>query len=130
MLIAIFWVLQHYAGVLRRYVYGPSIKDVCSQDSSHADFRTFWCKKTLDFSKFMVYPHGQDGRGVEPVRTFCGQGREGGQFFAFLCGRPLWTAPYLILAPCSHLHDRAGQYKPWRTDCTLVSMSDNNKNKR
>jgi len=29
--------------------------------------------KTSDFSKFMVYPHGQEERGVEPVRTFCGQ---------------------------------------------------------
>jgi len=30
--------------------------------------------KTFDFSKFMVCPHGQGGRGVEPVRTFFGQG--------------------------------------------------------
>jgi len=32
--------------------------------------------------------------GVEPVRTFSGQ--EGGQFFAILCGRPLWTAPKVL----------------------------------
>jgi len=35
------------------------------------------------FFKFMVCPHGQEGGG-KPVRT-----REGGQFFAILCGRPL-----------------------------------------
>jgi len=33
---------------------------------------------------------GRRGR-FEPVRTFFGQG---GQFFAILCGRLLWTAPY------------------------------------
>jgi len=43
----------------------------------------------------MVCPHGQGGRGVEPVRTFCGKGRgEAGQFFAILSGRPLWIVPY------------------------------------
>jgi len=48
-------------------------------------------QKTLEFSKFMVCPHGQEG--IEPVRTFFGQ--EGvGQFFAILCGRPLRTAHY------------------------------------
>jgi len=32
-------------------------------------------QKTLDFSKFMVCPHGQEaGVEVEPVRTFCRQG--------------------------------------------------------
>jgi len=49
--------------------------------------------KTLDFSKFMVCPHGQEVRGIEPVRTFCGQGG-GGQFIAILCGRLLWITPY------------------------------------
>jgi len=33
--------------------------------------------------------------GVEPVRTFFGQGGSG-QFFAILCGRPLWMAPYHV----------------------------------
>jgi len=47
-------------------------------------------EKTSDFSKFVVCPHGQERREVEPVRTFSGQG---GQFFAMLCRRPLWTAP-------------------------------------
>jgi len=45
-----------------------------------------------DFSKFMVCPHGQ--REVELVRTFFGQGGKEFQFFANLCGRILWTAPY------------------------------------
>jgi len=34
-------------------------------------------------------------KGVEPVPTFCGQGKRG-KFFAILCGRLLWTAPYLL----------------------------------
>jgi len=40
----------------------------------------------------MVYPHGRTdgGGGVDPVRTFCGQG-EGGQVFAISCGSLLWT---------------------------------------
>jgi len=38
----------------------------------------------------MVCPHGQGGERVEPVRT------SGGQFFAILCGRLLWTAPNLL----------------------------------
>jgi len=41
-------------------------------------FRNLWCVRT-------------DKEGA-PVWTFCGQGA-GGQFFAILCGRPLWTAP-------------------------------------
>jgi len=43
---------------------------------SDADVRTLWCKKTSDFSKFMVCPHGQKGRGVEPVRNFADKGSE------------------------------------------------------
>jgi len=35
----------------------------------YADAHTFWCKKTPDFLKFMVCPHGQGGGGVEPVQT-------------------------------------------------------------
>jgi len=52
----------------------------------------FFAQKTLDFSKFMVRPHGR-GEDVEPVRTFYGEWRRG-QFFAILCGPLLWTAPY------------------------------------
>jgi len=29
--------------------------------------------KNFGFLKFMVCPHGQEGGGIEPVRTFCGQ---------------------------------------------------------
>jgi len=39
----------------------------------------------------MVRPHRQGG--IEPVRTFFGQGWEG-NFFSILCGRLLRTAPY------------------------------------
>jgi len=49
-------------------------------------------QKTSDFSKVMVCQHGQGGgEEAEPVRTFFGQAGRG-QFFAILCGRPLWTA--------------------------------------
>jgi len=43
-------------------------------------------KKTSDFSKFMLCPHGQGRGGVEPVRTFFVQGK-GGKFFAIWCRR-------------------------------------------
>jgi len=53
----------------------------------------FLVQKTSDFSKFMVYPHGQ-GR-----LSQCGHfAVKGGQFFANLCGHVLWTAPYIIRA--------------------------------
>jgi len=75
------------------------MKDICSQeegDLSSADiFRTrgrgvlqmrtsalFWAK-TSDFSKFIVCPHGQRGREVEPVRTFFGQGGREINFLRF-----------------------------------------------
>jgi len=45
---------------------------------SDADRPHFLMQKTANFLKFMVCPHGQGGR-VD--------------FFAILCGRPLWTAP-------------------------------------
>jgi len=45
-------------------------------------------QKTSDFSKFIVCPHGQRGL------SHCRQGEGGGgQFFAILCWRLLWTAP-------------------------------------
>jgi len=73
---------------------GPSVKDVRPQGRG-GFFRCgrphILMQKTSDFSKFMVCPHGQGGRGFEPVRTFCEQGD---QFFAFMCRRPLWMAPY------------------------------------
>jgi len=42
----------------------------------------------------MVCPHGQGG--VEPVRTFCGQGGVG-QFFTILYGHLLWAASFWFL---------------------------------
>jgi len=41
---------------------------------------------------FKIYGVSARTRGIEPVRTFCGQGRRGGQFFAILCGRPFKDA--------------------------------------
>jgi len=56
----------------------------------------FFLAKNFGFFKFLgVWCVRTDkGKGgVEPVRTFCGEeGRV--QFFAILCGRILWTAPY------------------------------------
>jgi len=50
-------------------------------------------QKTLGFLKFIICPHGQGGRGIEPVMTFCGEENRD-QFFAILCGRLLWTVSY------------------------------------
>jgi len=47
--------------------------DKAGGGSSEADAKN--CCKKLRFSKFMMCPHGQVGRGVEPVRTFFGQMR-------------------------------------------------------
>jgi len=44
------------------------------------------------FGFFEIYGESVRTRGVEPVRTLFGRG---GQFFAILRGRLLWTAPYL-----------------------------------
>jgi len=47
--------------------------------------------KTLDFSKFIVCPHGQGGEGLSQCGHFAD--KEGGdQFFSILCGRLVWTA--------------------------------------
>jgi len=40
----------------------------------------------------MVCPHGQKGSGLSQCGHFSDKGG-GGQFFAILCGRLLWTAP-------------------------------------
>jgi len=50
--------------------------------------------KTPDFSKFMVCPHEQGGEGgLSQCGHFTDKGR-GGQFFAILWTRPLWTVPH------------------------------------
>jgi len=49
-----------------------------------------WCLRTVE-----IYGISARTKGVEPVRTFFEQGG-GGQFFAILCGRTLWTAPNQI----------------------------------
>jgi len=77
----------------------PSIKDVRRQAKfvqcghftdkggiSDADVRTFWCKKTLNFSKFMVW------RWLSLFGHYADKGSERVNFFAILCGRVLWTA--------------------------------------
>jgi len=40
----------------------------------------FLAQKTLDFSKFMVCPHGQGGRGFDPVLSFFGKDGKGVNF--------------------------------------------------
>jgi len=57
--------------------------------SSDAVVRTFWCKKTPDFSKFMVCPHRQ--RELSQRGQFADKWGRGGEFFAILCGRPSCT---------------------------------------
>jgi len=54
-----------------------------------------FCVKNFGF--YEIYGVTAWTRKVEPVRTFFGKGGEGGsQFFSILCGRLLWTAPYLF----------------------------------
>jgi len=50
--------------------------------------------KSLGFSKFMVCPRGQEGRGLNQCEHFTDKGR-GDNFFAILCARHLWAAPKL-----------------------------------
>jgi len=52
------------------------------EGSSDADVSTL-CKKRRIFSEFMVCQHGQ-GEGIEPVRTFCGQGGRESNFRDFI----------------------------------------------
>jgi len=49
--------------------------------------------KNLDFSKFLLCSHEQEGRGLSQCGYFADK-EGGGQFFAILCGRLFWTAPY------------------------------------
>jgi len=65
------------------------VRAFCGQwGSSDADVRTFWCKKLCIFQNLWCVLTNL--RGVEPVRTFCGQGRG---VFAIFCGRLLWMTP-------------------------------------
>jgi len=45
--------------------------------------------KNFEFFEIYGVSVWTKGEGVEPVRTFFGQGGRGSQFFAILCGRPL-----------------------------------------
>jgi len=59
-----------------RFVQSGYFAEKAGKASSHAEVRTFWCKKASDFSKFMVCPYGQEGGGeVELVCRFCQQKR-------------------------------------------------------
>jgi len=52
---------------------------------------------TKNIRFFEIYGVSARKREVEPVRTFFGQeGRS--QFFAILCGRPLWTASNIVFS--------------------------------
>jgi len=74
---------------------GLSIKEVRSQREGVCPVRTrgrgffrsgrpqFLVQKASNFSKFLVCPHGQKGKGVDPVRIFCRQGEES-MFLNFL----------------------------------------------
>jgi len=64
----------------------------CGQGEGVLQMRTSALFGAINFEIYGVSARTRR-RGVEPVRTFFGQGG-GGQFFAILCGRLLWTAPY------------------------------------
>jgi len=83
---------------------GLSIKNVCSQEEGVVQFEqevrgvlqmrtfVFWGAKTLDFSKFMVYPHGQG------VLRQCGHFsvKEKGVNFSRFCATSFMDGPYCI----------------------------------
>jgi len=78
---------------------GPSIKDAHQGGLSSVDkmvlqmlTSAFFGEKNFGF--FEIYGESVQTRRFEPVRAFWGQG-EGVNFIAILCGRPLWTAPYV-----------------------------------
>jgi len=84
---------------LYAYILG-TIHKRCPQLGGGCPMRTF-CRqggffrwKNIGFFEFYLVAARNRGESVEPVRT---KGREG-QFFAILCGRPLWTAPYLLFS--------------------------------
>jgi len=61
-------------------VFRTSGRGQAGESSSDVDVRTFWCKKTSDFLKFIVYPQGQGGFnqcGLLPTR---GEGVNFSQF--------------------------------------------------
>jgi len=55
---------------------------------SNADVCTFLCKNSGFFEIYGVRMDREEETGLSQ----CGHGGKGGQFFAILCGRPLWTA--------------------------------------
>jgi len=63
-----------------------------TRGSSDVDVR-FWCKKTLDFSKFMMWPQGQGERGLSQCGHFVSNGKGEPIFRDFertsFYGRPL-----------------------------------------
>jgi len=68
--------------------------------------------------KFMVCPLRQGGRGVEPVQTFFGQGRKGGQFFAILCDNVLYGLTFNIL----YIH--GGTVHKYPVSMSLICMAN------
>jgi len=53
----------------------------------------FLAQKTLDFLKFMVFPHIQEGGGLSQCGYFADKKAH---FFVIMCRRLLWMAPYAI----------------------------------
>jgi len=62
---------------------------VRTRGSSDADVRTFWCKKIRTFRNLSCV---RKDKGVGQCGHISDKGGEG-QFFAILCGRPLWKTP-------------------------------------
>jgi len=90
---------------------GPSIKDVrtqgvvqCGQGGrGFHQIRTsaLFDAKNFRFFEFMVCPHRQGRKGVEPVRTFCEQGRRVN--FSRFCADVLYgRSLFMKLLACLH----------------------------
>jgi len=61
--------------------------------SSDADFRTIWCKKLRTFRNLWCVRSDKGGRGVDPVQTFCGRGKERGSIFRYFVRTSFMDGP-------------------------------------
>jgi len=68
----------------------------CGQESLQMRTSALFEEKNLEI--FEIYEVSARTRGLSQFGHFANKGGRD-QFFAILCGRPLWTAPYLFSIP-------------------------------
>jgi len=75
-----------------------------------------------NFKFFEIYGMSARTRGVVQCGHFSDKG-EGGQFFAILCGRLLWTAPYCFLQQ-QRLHEDIPMTAPYTNSIPYDVLRD------